>query len=317
MTSSASLDELAGMVGRHAPTDGLHETAIRGLYCMRMSDPSAPVPAVYNPCLCVVVQGSKQVLLEDEIYHYRPTHYLAVSVDLPVLGQVVHASRTEPYLCVKIDLDAHVVTEILSQSRSMPAAAAATPRGLFLGKMDDALLGAVLRLVRLLDTSEDIPVLAPMILREIHYRLVNGEHGQVITAMAASGSNLQKIAQIIGVMKTDLARPLRVDELAAKAHMSVSSFHHHFKAVTAMSPLQYHKRLRLTHARQILLSENTDAASTAYRVGYESPSQFSREYARMFGAPPIRDVEGLRNGIGLPADESERGSTVRGADFAA
>lgn len=201
----------------------MHSTTIRGLHCMRMSDRSMPMPAVYNPCLCVVVQGSKQVLLEDEIYHYRPTHYLAVSVDLPVLGQVVNASRTEPYLCVKIDLDAHALMELLSQSEGMPSLSAATPRGLFVGKMDDALLGAVLRLVRLLDTSSDIPVLAPMILREIHYRLLNGEHGQVIAAMAAAGSNLQKVAQIIGAMKADLARSLRIEDLAAKAHMSVSS----------------------------------------------------------------------------------------------
>ena len=317
MTISERLSELAGLVSRHAATDGMHETAIRGLYCLRMSDPSIAVPAVYNPCLCVVVQGSKQVLLEDEIYHYRPTHYLAVSVDLPVFGQVIDASRAEPYLCVKIDLDAHALTEILSQSRGVPPGNAATPRGLFVGETDDALLGAVLRLVRLLDTSDDIPVLAPMILREIHYRLLNGEHGQVIAAMAAAGSNLQKVAQIIGVMKSDLARPLRIEELAAKAHMSVSSFHHHFKAVTAMSPLQYMKRLRLTHARQILLSEDTDAASTAYRVGYESASQFSREYSRMFGAPPIRDVEGLRSSIGASLDAERSAAVARAADFAA
>jgi AraC-like DNA-binding protein len=239
-----------------------------------------------------------------------------------VMSSNMNASRAEPYLCVKIDLDAHALTEILSQSRSVRLGSAVTPRGLFVGKMDDALLGAVLRLVRLLDTSHDIPVLAPIILREIHYRLLNGEHGQVIAAMAAVGSNLQRIAQTIGVMKADLARPLRIEDLAASAHMSVSSFHHHFKAVTAMSPLQYLKRLRLTHARQILLSDNTDAASTAYRVGYESASQFSREYARMFGAPPIRDIEGLRSSIaspdtGAPLDTAQRVALARAAEATA
>jgi AraC-like DNA-binding protein len=317
MPMNESLRALTELVSRYAPTNGVHETEIRGLYCLRMSDPSMPMPAVYNPCLCVVVQGSKQVLLEGEIYHYRPTHYLAVSVDLPVLGQVLEATPEKPYLCVKIDLDAHALTEVLSQTRGVLLGDGTTPRGLFIGEMDDALLGAVLRLVRLLDTSADIPVLAPMILREIHYRLLNGEHGQVIAAMAAAGTNLQKIARIIAEMKADLAKPFRVEELAARAHMSVSSFHHHFKAVTAMSPLQYLKRLRLTHARQILLSEDTDAASTAYRVGYESASQFSREYARMFGAPPIRDVEALRSSIGASLDAARGAPAARAADFAA
>ena len=297
MAQTEAFGELAALVSRHASTDGIHETAIPGLHCLRMSDPSVPMPSVYNPSLCVVVQGSKQVLLEDEIYRYRPTHYLAVSVDLPVLGQVVNASPAVPYLCVKIDIDPHDLTEILAQMGNLRPPSHATPRGLFVGRMDDALLSAVLRLTRLLETRDDIPVLAPMIVREIHYRLLKGDHGHVIAEMAAAGSNMQKIAQIIGLMKSNLAQQLRIDELAATAHMSVSSFHHHFKAVTAMSPLQYQKRLRLTHARQILLSERADAASTAYRVGYESPSQFSREYARMFGSPPMRDVDGLRNAM--------------------
>lgn len=310
MGSSESFRELLEIVSRHAAADGIHDTPIRDLHCVRMSDPSVAIPGVYDPCLCVVVQGSKQVLLGDEIYRYRPLHYLAVSVDLPVLGQVVDATVAEPYLCLKIDLDAHTLTEILSQSRSTQLTSAATPRGLFVGTMDDALLGAVLRLARLLDAPGDIPVLAPMLLREVHYRLLSSEHGQLIAAMAAAGSNLQKVAQIIGAMKADLARPLRIEDLAANAHMSVSSFHHHFKAVTSMSPLQYLKRLRLTHARQILLSEDTDAASTAYRVGYESASQFSREYARMFGAPPIRDVEALRSSMGGSLDAAQRAANA-------
>ncbi|MBN1238561.1 MAG: AraC family transcriptional regulator [Gammaproteobacteria bacterium] len=304
MENKDVLGELAAMVARHAAVDGMHDTAVKGLQCLRMSDPSAPIPAVYNPSLCVVVQGCKQVLLEDEVYHYRPTHYLAVSVDLPVLGQVVQASPAEPYLCVKIEIDPRALTDLLAQVGDAPAPSAVTPRGLFVGRMDDALLDAVMRLVRLLDTPTDVPVLAPMIVREIHYRLLRGEHGNAVAELAAAGSNMQRIAEAIRAMKSDLARQLRIGELAAMTHMSPSSFHHHFKAVTAMSPLQYQKRLRLTQARQILLSENADATSTAYRVGYESPSQFSREYARMFGAPPIRDVAKLRN-IMAPANAEE------------
>jgi transcriptional regulator GlxA family with amidase domain len=168
-------------------------------------------------------------------------------------------------------------------------------RGLFVGNMDAATLDAVLRLARLLDAPADIAALAPLIVREIHYRMLSGVHGQAIVQMAINGSNMQKIAEVIRVMKANLALPLRVENLAERAHMSPSSFHHHFKAITAMSPLQYHKHLRLTEARQIMLAEHADAASTAYRVGYESASQFSREYARMFGAPPLRDIEALRS----------------------
>lgn len=313
MENSDTLRELVALVGRHAVADGTHDTAVSGLQCFRMSDPTTAVPTVYDPALCVVVQGSKQVLLEGEVYHYKPSHYLAVSVDLPVLGGVVQASPDEPYLCVKMRIDPHTLADLLAQIGEATAPGTATPRGLFVGRMDAALLGAVLRLTRLLDTPADIPVLAPMILREIHYRLLRGEHGNVIAQMAAAGSSMQRIAEAIRVIKTDVARQLRIDELAAVAHMSVSSFHQHFKSVTAMSPLQYQKRLRLTQARHILLSENADASSTAYRVGYESPSQFSREYARMFGAPPRRDVEGLRTSMASARDRGPLRPNARSA----
>jgi AraC-like DNA-binding protein len=243
----------------------------------------------------VIVQGAKQVLLEEEMYRYAPPQFLAVSVDLPLLGQVVEASAERPYLCLQIEIDPRQIGELIAQSRDAPWFRGDTPRGLFIGTLDGATQEAVLRLARLLETPGDIPVLAPMMLREFHYRLLSGDYGPVIAQMAIAGSNTHKIGQIIRKIKTHLAAPLRVEDLAAIANMSPSSFHQHFKAVTAMSPLQYQKRLRLTEARHILLSENIDAASTAYRVGYQSVSQFSREYARMFGAPPIRDIDGIRN----------------------
>jgi AraC-like DNA-binding protein len=288
------LGELAALVAKYSTGDGIQATAVQGMSCIRLSEPNLKLPSVYQPSICVIVQGAKQVLLEEEIYRYAPPQFLAVSVDLPLLGQVVEASMERPYLCLQIEIDPRQIGELIAQSGDASWTRGDTERGLFVGTLDGATQEAVLRLARLLDTPKDVPVLAPMMLRELHYRLLNGEYGPVIAQMAIAGSNTHKIGQILRRIKTHLAAPMRVEELAAMANMSPSSFHQHFKAVTAMSPLQYQKRLRLTEARQILLSENIDAATTAYRVGYESPSQFSREYARMFGAPPMRDIAEIR-----------------------
>lgn len=287
--------ELAALIDKYSGADGIHTTAVDGLSCIRLSAPNMKLPAVYQPSICVIAEGTKQVLLEDEIYRYASSQFLAVSVDLPLLGQVVEASAQRPYLCVQIEIDPRLIGELIAYSRNAPMSRGDTARGLFVGTLDGATQEAVLRLARLLETPKDIPVLAPMMLREVHYRLLTGEYGPAIAQMAIAGSSTQRIGQIIRRIKTHLAAPLRVEELAAMANMSPSSFHQHFKALTAMSPLQYQKRLRLTEARHILLCEDVDAASAAYRVGYESVSQFSREYARMFGAPPIRDIEGIRN----------------------
>nr|WP_298728879.1 AraC family transcriptional regulator [uncultured Steroidobacter sp.] len=286
--------ELASLTEKYSSGEGVHATAVNGLFCIRLSAPNMTLPAVYQPSVCVILQGAKQVLLEEEIYRYEPPQFLAVSVDLPLLGQVVEASAERPYLCLQIEIDPRQIGELIAHSGDTGWTRSDTTRGLFVGTPDGPTLEAVLRLARLLETPRDIPVLAPMMLREFHYRLLSSEYGPLIAQMAISGSNTRKIGQVIRQIKTQLASPIRIEELAAMVNMSPSSFHQHFKAVTAMSPLQYQKRLRLTEARHILLAENADAASTAYRVGYQSVSQFSREYARMFGAPPIRDVEGIR-----------------------
>jgi len=298
---SAQRQELATLIHKHSSGDGIHATPIQGLFCIRLSAPDLKLPSVYQPSICLIVQGAKQVLLDEEIYHYAPPQFLAVSVDLPLLGQVVEASKERPYLCLQIQLDPRQIGELIAQSGDAAWTRGDTERGLFVGVLDSATQEAALRLARLLDTPRDIPMLAPMMLREFHYRLLCGDHGPTIAQMAIAGSNTHKIGQIIRRIKSNLASPVRVEELAALANMSPSSFHHHFKAVTAMSPLQYQKRLRLTEARHILLSEDIDAATTAYRVGYESASQFSREYARMFGMPPMRDIAGIR-GTALPSD---------------
>ncbi len=292
---------LALLIDKYSNGDGIHATAIDGVFCIRLSAPNMTLPSVYQPSVCVIVQGAKQVLLEEEIYRYAPPQFLAVSVDLPLLGQVVEASAERPYLCLQIEIDPRQVAELIAQSDAAAWSRSDTARGLFVGTLDGATEEAILRLARLLETPRDIPVLGPMMLREFHYRLLSGDYGPAIAQMAIAGSNTHKIGQIVRKIKAHLASPMRIEELAAMVNMSPSSFHQHFKAVTAMSPLQYQKRLRLTEARHILLSEHADAASTAYRVGYQSVSQFSREYARMFGAPPIRDIEGIRNPAALGA----------------
>jgi AraC-like DNA-binding protein len=290
------LEELGALISKYSNGDGIHPAAIGGVNCIRLSAPQMQLPSVYQPSICVIVQGAKQVLLADEIYRYAPLQFLAVSVDLPLLGQVISASAEKPYLCLAIDIDARQIADLIAQSDDAAWSRGETSRGLFVGELDEAMLDAVVRLTRLLDMPRDIAVLAPLMLREFHYRLLNSPYGPAIAQMAIAGSNTHKIGQIIRRIKTQLASPIRVAELASMANMSPSSFHQHFKAVTAMSPVQYQKRLRLTEARHLLLADSADAASAAYRVGYQSVSQFSREYARMFGAPPRRDVEGIRDG---------------------
>ncbi len=285
--------ELGELITRFSSGDGVTQTAIQGLHCIRLSAPHLKLPGVYQPSICVIVQGAKQVLLDEEIYRYAPPQFLAVSVDLPLLGQVTEASAEKPYLCLQIEIDARQIADLIAQWGDASWSDRGSSRGLFVGEVDAGLQDAVLRLARLLETPRDIPVLAPLALRELHYRILSGPYGPAMAQMALAGSSTHKIGQAIRRIKTQLAEPIRVEDLASMVHMSPSSFHQHFKTVTAMSPVQYQKRLRLTEARHILLTGKADATSTAYRVGYQSVSQFSREYSRMFGAPPMKDVERL------------------------
>jgi AraC-like DNA-binding protein len=286
--------ELAALASRFSNGEGIHPTQVPALHCIRLSAPHRQLPSVYRPSLCVIVQGAKQVLLGDDVLRYSPPQFLSVSVDMPLVGQVIEASEEAPYLCLAIDIDAGQIADLLGQIDRAAWSRAESARGVFVGELDTATQEAVLRYARLLDTPGDIPVLAPLILREIHYRILQGPHGAALAQVAVAGSHTHKIGEVIRRIKAQLSTPFRVEELATLANMSSSSLHQQFKAVTAMSPLQYQKRLRLTEARQILLAEKIDAASAAYRVGYQSVSQFSREYARLFGAPPMRDIESIR-----------------------
>jgi AraC-like DNA-binding protein len=228
----------------------------------------------------VIVQGAKRVLLEEEIYSYAPPQFLAVSVDLPLVGQVTEGSREAPYLCLAIDIDARLIADLIAQSGDASWTRGETARGLFVGETDAAMLESVLRLARLLATPRDIAALAPLALREFHYRLLSGPYGAALRSWPSPAATRTRSDRSFAASRRRLAEPIRVEDLASMANMSPSSFHQHFKAVTAMSPVQYQKRLRLTEARHILLGESADAASAAYRVGYQSVSQFSREYAQ-------------------------------------
>lgn len=287
--------ELAAFVAQqtNGKRNGIHATAIDSLFFTRVCNPSAAIPGVSEPLLALVVQGRKEMWLNKEIYRYGVAQYLVVSVDLPLTACVVEASPVQPYLGLKLNLDPAQLCDIIAQTNPSIDKKESV-RGWFVSNAEPSLIDCAIRLTQLLDTPQDIPFLAPMIMREIYYRLLVGEQGEAVRQIATSGSNMQRIAEVIKRIKADFTEPLRVEDLAGQANMSASSFHRHFKAVTSMSPLQYQKHLRLLEARQRMLAEGVDATHTAYQVGYESASQFSREYARMFGAPPIRDIERLR-----------------------
>ncbi len=287
--------ELAALVDRHTDSkgNGAHATAIDSLVFMRECNASTTIRGVSEPMLAIVVQGKKEGMLNEETYQYGVAQYLVVSVDLPLSGCVIEATPDQPYLGFKLKLDPAQLCDIIAQT-NLSIGKQESVRGWFVSDAEPPLIDCAIRLTRLLDTPQDIPFLAPMIIREIYYRLLLGEQGEAVRQIATSGSNMQRIAEVIKLIQADFTKPLRVEDLAEQANMSPSSFHRHFKAVTSMSPLQYQKHLRLLRARQMMLAEDADASYTAYQVGYESPSQFSREYSRLFGAPPIQDIERLR-----------------------
>ncbi|SES02495.1 Helix-turn-helix domain-containing protein [Gracilibacillus ureilyticus] len=283
--------ELVKLIEQFAKEDGVHSTAIPALHLIRASNVSEPISIIHEPALCIVVQGKKVVTLGQESYYYDVSKYLVVSVDLPISGQVIQASSTSPYLCLRLDFQPKQIFDILRDSGSSFHSSKSSKRGLFISETDHTLFDAIMRLVRLLETPKDIPILSPLIIREILYRILSGEQGDAVKQIAMIGSNAQRVASVIDIIKRDYNQPLKIDTLAKSVNMSTSSLHYHFKEVTAMSPLQYQKQLRLQEARRMMLSESMDAANAGFQVGYESPSQFSREYARLFGAPPMRDIK--------------------------
>jgi AraC-like DNA-binding protein len=292
------LEELAVAIARHATADGAHQTEVPALRLSRYSLPSELAAVVYEPCLCVVAQGAKEVSLEGEAYRYDPDQSLLVSVDLPASARVAEASPDRPCLMVRIALDMAAVGELLAGGLPAPPPAPSA-RGLGLCPLEPQLLDAVIRLVTLLDAPHDIGPLYPLVLREITYRVLTGPHGTRLRQIASTGVPAQRIARAIRYLKDHFAEPLSIEALAKEVRLGASAFHSHFKTVTALSPLQYQKRLRLQEARRLLLGAGLDAAEAAFRVGYESPSQFSREYRRLFGIPPGQDVAHFKNEVQL------------------
>lgn len=289
-----SMHSLSTSIAHHAKTDGVHPTSIPGVWVIRASQPTEPLHVLHVPALCIVASGRKQVTLSDQSYEYDAAKYLVVSVDLPIGGQVIEASEDAPYLCVRIDLDPGMLAALVMEQGKLASAVEDSNRALFISDSDPSLTDAAVRLLRLLDTPADIAYLAPLVQREIFYRLMTGEQGSAIRNIASSDSRLQQVSRAIAWIKLHFARPFSIDALAAEANMSPSALHVHFKAVTAMSPLQFQKQLRLQEARRLMVGRALDAGLAAYEVGYESASQFTREYSRLFGAPPARDVARLK-----------------------
>lgn len=291
------LAELADLIERYSDGDGSHATAIPQATLHRSSRVTQPIHTLYKPALCIVAQGRKRTQLGDRIHIYDAAKYLVVSVDLPIAGQVIEASEEKPYLCLQLDIDPAMLSALLLESglqETKIGTDSAAQLGLSVSPVTAELLDATLRLMRLLDSPHDIPVLAPMAQREILYRALFGAHGARLRQIAMADSRQAQINRAIGWIKANYATPFSIEAVAKAASMSPSALHQHFKAVTAMSPLQYQKQIRLQEARRMILAQSLDAASAGHNVGYESPSQFSREYSRLFGAPPGRDVARLR-----------------------
>ena len=286
--------ELAALLGRRATREGAQPTAIPALHLFRSTRPDVAFHEIYEPSLCLVAQGSKVALLGNEALTYTPGRFLLVSLSMPLTTRVSEATPARPYLALKVTLDPARIADVLAEAPGVAADGPGVRRGLSVGVADPLLCDAATRLVRLLDTPQHIPVLAPLILRELSYLLLAGADGGALREIGLANGPMHRIARVIERLRREYDQPLRVDALATEAAMSVSSLHAHFKAVTAMSPLQYLKQVRLQEARDLMLREHLDVAGAGFRVGYESPSQFSREYRRLFGASPSRDVARLR-----------------------
>jgi AraC-like DNA-binding protein len=274
--------------------EGVFNTDINELNLFRVEEPTEPVPCILEPSVAIVVQGTKKIWVGGEGYLYDASKFLITSLDLPATSEVLSASHEEPCIGMIMKLDLKVVSELIAQGNLPPPTLYCDSKSVGLGNTTDALLDPFNRLLNLLEESEAIPVLAPMIQREIHYRLLVSDQSTRLQKIASGYGHGHRIACAINWLKNNYTQTLRIDELATHVKMSVPSFHMHFRQMTGMSPLQYQKRLRLNEARRLMFNEYFDVSGAAFRVGYESPSQFSREYSRIFGFPPKKDIALLR-----------------------
>lgn len=289
------LRELAQLTQRFAPEEGYNATALPGVCIYRASKVADPIHSFYEPSLCIVAQGRKRSMIGDQVFVYDEAKYLVISVGVPIVSQHIEATPERPFLCMRLRLDPAAIAALMIERNLQPAQEHARPGPpLIISDMTPELTDAAARLLRLLATPNDIAVLAPLIEREILYRLVCGEQTAMLGHIAFAESRLHQVNRVIAWIMRNYKQPFSMQAAAAEANMSPSSLHSHFKAVTTFSPLQYQKQLRLQEARRLILVQSLDAAAAAFAVGYESPSQFSREYRRLFGAPPAADIKRLR-----------------------
>jgi AraC-like DNA-binding protein len=301
----AQRDELVERITRAIGEDGTVDP-LPGIRLYRFSSPTALLAGVFDPAFCVIAQGSKELYLGEECYRYDPYHYCLGTAELPIVSQIIDASKERPYLSLRVELDPILVGSVMVEAGHHSSENNADVRAINVDSLDADLLDAVVRLVRLLDAPTEAPFLSPLITREIVFRLLMGKQGDRLRHIAVLSGYSPPIARAIERLQKDFDQPLRIDDIANELGMSASGFHHHFKAATAMSPLQFQKRLRLQEARRLMLGDGLDATSAAYRVGYHNAAHFNREYKSLFGRPPMRDVERLRGttreNISLAAD---------------
>ncbi|XAW90643.1 AraC family transcriptional regulator [Vibrio sp. CDRSL-10 TSBA] len=286
--------KLARQIENWTTTNTQFETDIPGLKLSRWNAPTPPTSYTLNPSICLIAQGTKRVIVGDEAHTYDANHFLISSVDLPVIANIIEASEDAPYLGLIMELDLQEISQLIVDSEFSFNHGKGAQSGIAVGELSDSLLNAFIRLMALLDEPETIKILAPVIKREIFYRLLMTEQGVRLNQLVTAGSHSHQISKAIDWLKNNFVKPLSVGDLASYSGMSKSAFYTHFRSMTSMTPLQFQKKLRLNEARRLMLTENLDAMATTFKVGYESPSQFSREYSRLFGAPPSKDIKALR-----------------------
>ncbi|ALR18596.1 AraC family transcriptional regulator [Vibrio natriegens] len=270
------------------------DTEIPGLRLSRWTTPTPPTSYTHNPSICLIAQGKKRVFLGDDSFTYDANHFLISSVDLPITANIMKASEDEPYLGLIMELDLQEISQLIVDSEFSFKTNKEAQKGIAVGELSGSLQDAFIRLMTLLDEPDNIKILAPVIKREIFYRLLMTEQGARLNQIVTTGSHSHQIAKAIDWLKNNFVKPLSVGDLAAYSGMSKSAFYTHFRSMTSMTPLQFQKKLRLSEARRLMLTENLDAMATTFKVGYESPSQFSREYSRLFGLPPSKDIKALK-----------------------
>lgn len=297
-TLAGAIEKLAKHIEKWANGANQYDTEIPGLRFSRWATPTPPTSYTHNPSICLIAQGRKRVLLGEDSFVYDANHFLISSVDLPIIANIIEASEDKPYLGVIMELDLTEISQLIVDSELTFNQSKEAQKGIAVGELSEPLLDAFLRLIELLDEGQSIKILAPIIKREIFYRLLITEQGARLNQIVTAGSHSHQITKAIDWLKNNFVKPLSVSELAAYSGMSKSAFYTHFRSMTSMTPLQFQKKLRLSEARRLMLTENLDAMATTFKVGYESPSQFSREYSRLFGAPPSKDIKSLRESMG-------------------